>query len=151
MRAFDCWFSYDDHDPRVWCDILNFEDDRKLYMYFNHIYDCMLTKNECDLIWKIRHDAIPTGRFLYGCKYSDSPNCNYCGELDDIINIFVTCSRLSVLFQLTQSLISKLTLTIDKIPVWRYIFGIPAGAGLGVNVRRLCTWIFCADKNCNCI
>ena len=55
------WFSYDDHDPRVWCDILNF--DRKVY--FNNIYDCMLTKNECDFIWKVRHGAIPTGRFLY--------------------------------------------------------------------------------------
>ena len=29
MIAFDCLFSYDDHDPRVWCDILNFEVDRK--------------------------------------------------------------------------------------------------------------------------
>ena len=53
MLAFDYWFSYDDHDPRVWCDILNFEVDRKVY--FNNIYDCMLTKNECGLIWKIRH------------------------------------------------------------------------------------------------
>ena len=44
----------------------------------------MLTKHECDLIWKIRHGAILKGRFLYGCKYSDSPNC---GELDDITYI----------------------------------------------------------------
>ena len=49
----------------------------------------MLTKNECDLIWKIRHGAIPTCRFMYGCKYSDSPNCNYCGELDNLTHIFV--------------------------------------------------------------
>ena len=39
----------------------------------------MLRKNECDLIWKIIHGAIPAGRFLYGCKFFDSPNCNYCG------------------------------------------------------------------------
>ena len=58
----------------------------------------MLTKDESDLIWKIRHGAIPTGRFPYGCTYSDSPNCNYCGELDDLTLIFVTCSRLSGLF-----------------------------------------------------
>ena len=109
--AFDYWFSYDDHDPRVWCDILNFEVDIKVY--FSNIYDCMLTKNESDLIWKIMHGAIPTGRFLYGCTYSDSPNCNYCGELD-LTHIFVTCSRLSWLFQLTQSLIRKLI---------KYMFG----------------------------
>ena len=24
ILALDYWFSYDDHDPRVWCDILNF-------------------------------------------------------------------------------------------------------------------------------
>ena len=95
----------------------------------------MLTKNKSDLIWKIRHEAIPSGRFLYGCKYSDSPNCNYCGELDDLPHICVTCSRLSGLFQLTQSLIRKLTPTIDKIPVWWYIIGIPASVGLDVNVR----------------
>ena len=87
MLAFHCLFPYDDHDPRVWCDILNFEVDRKVY--FNNIYDCMLTKNESDLIWKIRHGAIPTSRFIYGCKYSDSPNSNYCGELDDLTHIFV--------------------------------------------------------------
>ena len=42
MLAFDCCFSYDDHDPRVCCDILNFEADRKVY--FNNIDDCMPTK-----------------------------------------------------------------------------------------------------------
>ena len=136
--------TWNDDDPRVWCDILNLEVDRKVY--FNNIYDCMLTKNESDLIWKIRHGAIPTGRFLYGCKYSDSPNCNYCGELDDLTHIFVTCSRLSGLFQLTQSLIRKLTPTIDKIHVWWYIIDIPASAGLDVNVRRLCNWIFAQAK-----
>ena len=132
MFSFDCLFSY---DPRLWCDILNFEVDRKVY--FNNIYDCMLTKNECDLIWKIRHGAIPTGRFLYGCDYSESPNCKYCGELDDLTHILVTCSRLSGLFQLTKSSIRKLTPTIAKIPVWLYIIGIPASSGLKVNVRRL--------------
>ena len=52
MFALDCCFSYDDHDPRVWCDILNFEVDRKLY--FKNIYDSMLTKNEYDLIYSTR-------------------------------------------------------------------------------------------------
>ena len=55
--------------------VFNFEVDRKVY--FNNIYDCMLTKNVNDLIWKIMHGAIPTSRFMCGCKYSDSPNCNY--------------------------------------------------------------------------
>ena len=104
MLAFDYWFSY---DPRVWCDILNFEVDRKVY--FNNIYDCMLTKNSCGLLWKIRHGAIPTGRFLYGCKYSDSPNCYYCGKLYDLTHIFVTYRRISGLFQLTQITSDKIT------------------------------------------
>ena len=43
----------------------------------------MPTKNECDWIGKIGHGAIPRGRFLYECRYSDSSNCNYFGELDD--------------------------------------------------------------------
>ena len=62
------------------------------------------------------HGATPIGGFLYVCKFSGSPNSNYCGELDDLTHIFVTCSRFSELFQLTQSLIRKLTPTIDKIP-----------------------------------
>ena len=107
------------------------------------VFDCCFSYDECDLIWEIRHGAIPTGRFLYGCKYFDSPNSNYCGELYDVTHIFVTCSRLSGLFQLTQSLISKLTPTINQIPVWWwYIIGIPASASLDVNVRCLCNWIF---------
>ena len=101
-------------------------------------------KNERDLIWKIRHVAIPTGILLYGCKYSDSPNCNYCGELDDLSHILL--HAVDFLFQRTQSLNRKLTPTIDKIPVWWYIIGIPASAGLDVNVRRLCNWIFAQAK-----
>ena len=27
MLVFDCLFPYDNHDPWVWCDILNFEVD----------------------------------------------------------------------------------------------------------------------------
>ena len=110
------------------------------YIFYS-IYNCILTKNESDLIWKIRHGAILKGRFFNGCKYSDSPNCNYCGEYDDLTHIFVTCSRLSGLFQLIHSLIRKLTPTIDKIPVWWYIIGIPASADVDVNVRRICNWI----------
>ena len=51
MLVFDWLFPCNYPDPRVWCDILNFDVDRKVY--FNSIYECMLTKNECDLIWKI--------------------------------------------------------------------------------------------------
>ena len=29
----------------------------------------MLTKNECDLIWKIMHGGIPTGRFFMGVNF----------------------------------------------------------------------------------
>ena len=59
MLAFDCLF--------MMCDILNLRLIEKVY--FNNIYDCMLKKNKCDLIWKIRHGAIPTGIFLneYHC------------------------------------------------------------------------------------
>ena len=121
-------------------------DVSDIKVYFNNIYNCMLTINECDLIWKIMYGVIPTARFLCGCRYSDSPNCNYCGELDDLTNSYVTCSRLSGLFQLTQSLIRKLTPTIDKIPVWWYIIGITANAGLDVNVRCLCNWILAQAK-----
>ena len=49
-------------------------------------------------------------------------------------------------FQLTQSLIRKLTPTIEKFLFWWYIIGIPASAGLDVNVRRLCKWIFAQAK-----
>ena len=66
--------------------------------------------------------------------------------MDDLTHIFVTCSRLSGLFLLTQSLIRKLTQTIDKIPVWWYIIGIPASDGIDVNVRRLYNWISAHKK-----
>ena len=52
----------------------------------------------------IRHGAILTGRFLYGCIDLDSPNCD---ELDDLTHIVVTYSRLSGIFQLTKTLIRK--------------------------------------------
>ena len=55
-----------------------------------------------------------------------------------ITHIFVTCSRLSGLFQLHQSRIRKFTPTIDNFFffLW-YIIGIQASSGLVVYVRRL--------------
>ena len=38
------------------------------------------------------HGAIPSGRFLYGCKYTDFPNYD---ELDWLTHMCVTCSLLS--------------------------------------------------------
>ena len=55
----------------------------------------------------IKHRAIPTGRFLYGCTHLDSPNCDYCDELDDLTRIVVTYSRLSGIFPLTKTVIRK--------------------------------------------
>ena len=80
------------------------------------------------------------------CKYSDSHNFNYCGELDDLTHIFATCSRIPGLFQLTHCLIRKWTPTIDTIPVWWYIIGMPAGSGLVVYVKRLGNCFFCAGE-----
>ena len=63
------------------------------------------------------HGTIPTGRFLYGCTFYYYLKCNYCGELNGLTHSFVTCSRFSGLFQLTPSLIRKLTLTVDTTHV----------------------------------
>ena len=109
----------------VWS-LLNFEVDRKVY--FENIYNCMLTKYECDLIWKIMYGAIPTSRFMYGCRYWDSPNCNYWYELNCLTHICITWSRLS---SFSLGLILKWTPTSDMIPVW-YIIGIPGSCGLAV-------------------
>ena len=135
---------HENYDPKVWCDILSFDVDDKCY--FSNVYNCMLAKNECDLIWKIMHGAIPTGRFLQGCKFADSPDCKYCGDLDDLTHIFVKCTRLSQLFQLTQSIIRKLCPTIHKIPFMWYIIGIPPKTGLNSYVRHLGSWIFALAK-----
>ena len=66
--------------------------------------------------------------------------------MDYLTHIFVTCSRLSGLFQLTQSLIHKLTPTTDNIPVWSNIIGIPASSGPAVYVRHLGNWMFAQVK-----
>ena len=55
----------------------------------------------------IRHGAIPTGRYLYGCTYLYSPNCDYCDELDDFTHTVVKYSRLSGIFKLAKTLIRK--------------------------------------------
>ena len=66
---------------------------------------------------EIRHGAFPTSRFLHMCKCSDSAICNYYDELDDSFHIFC---YMQVFFHLTQSLIRKLTPTIDKIVYSRF-------------------------------
>ena len=46
----------------------------------------------------------------------------------------------------TESVIRKLTQTINTIPVWWYIIDIPTSSGLYVNVRRLDNWSFAHEK-----
>ena len=47
-------------------------------------YSSLLHKHENDLIWKILHGSIPTGRFLYSDQFSDSLNCKFCGDHDEL-------------------------------------------------------------------
>ena len=68
----------------------------------------------------------------YYLEFLDSPNCNYCGELDDELIFFLHAVGIHGCFSLTQSLILKLTPTIDAIPVCWYIISIPARVGLAV-------------------
>lgn len=137
-------FDFVDFDPRVWCDILSFDID--VECYFSNVYSCLLAKHECDLLWKILHGAIPTGRYLHGCSFADSPNCRFCNKMDDLEHIFFKCERLSALFRLTQKIIRKMLPTIDKIPYWWYIVGIPPKSVYSYHVRQLVNWIFALAK-----
>ena len=69
-------------------------------------------------------------------------------QLDDLVHNFIQCERLSALFQLTQSIIRKLLPTIDKLPFWWYMVGIPPKSlcDHNVNTRRLVNWIFAISK-----
>ena len=60
---------------------------------------------------------------------------------------FYKCPRLSVLFQLMQKLIKYMLPTIDKIPFYWFIVGIPSYI-LGVNrfSNNLANWSICVAK-----
>lgn len=109
-------------DMLIWKDLLSFECT--VEYYFRNSFNKKLTKRESDMIWRMLHGAIPTGRYLHGCRYATNPNCLFCGDIDDLTHIFVKCPRLSALFRLMQDIIRKLLPHIDKIPFYWYIIGI---------------------------
>ena len=47
------------------------------------------------LQYKIIHRIISCKKWLFTLKVSDSPNCDSCGEVDDIIHYFVKCNGLN--------------------------------------------------------
>ena len=75
-KLFDC-------DHQIWCDILSFDIDT--CYYFENVYLPLYQY----MMWKIVHGAIPAGRYLYECKFTDSSNCKFCGDYDDLSHIFL--------------------------------------------------------------
>ena len=116
--------------------------------YFSNVFSNMLTKKESDLLWKILHGGFPTGSFLFSCKFANSPNCLFCGDLDELLHIFFKCPRLSALFVLMRDLIRKLLPHIDKIPFYWFIIGIPNVNKQSIDyyAKQLCNWLISIAK-----
>ena len=116
--------SDDSYNRLVWCDLLSFDVPQA--RYFENCYSPMLRQKECDLLWKILQGKIPTGQYLFNCKFVQSPNCIYCANknnVDDLMHIFFECDRLKPLFDCVYANIRKL-LVDETIPLECYIIGL---------------------------
>ena len=108
----------------VWCDLLSFDMGES--QYFANIYVDPLIKTDSDMIWRFLHGAISTSRYLFQCKFKQSPYCLYCDNVtEDLMHMFIECRRLIELFALLDVLAREILCHIKTSPFHWFITGVP--------------------------
>jgi hypothetical protein len=86
MKQLNCilkWereFNFEEIDETMWKDI------------FKNPYICTRSTYIQSIQYKIIHRIINCNKKLFEFKIKNSPNCDQCNELDDIIHFFATCN-----------------------------------------------------------
>ena len=55
---------------------------------------------------------------IYGCTFTQFPNCYYGRDLDDLTNMLLHADGFQNCFSPLKKQISKLTIRLDILPVW---------------------------------
>ena len=71
---------------------------------------CLKTTNDIKLRWfqaRLIHRILPTNKFLFRCKYKDSPLCSFCNtEEESIVHLFWECPVVSLLWKKFEKLLN---------------------------------------------
>ena len=109
--------------------------------YTDKDWECFnLAANKCtpsiDLRWfqyRIIHRILPTKRFLFKIKYTDSPKCSFCNTFDETIyHIFWECSKVENIWRELKTWLGtvdvKLNFTVSQV-----LFGVKGKNNYALN------------------
>ena len=136
---------HSDRPDTIWRELLGLSNDTPVN--FSFCYTSPIPKIEGDLQWRILHGAYATGNYLFQSHFSQTPNCIFCGNRDDLFHIFLECHRLNPLFKLLRKLSRQLLGPNCRILYWWFVLGPPfLRTVMDKNIHALLNFIFNTAK-----
>ena len=105
------------------------------------------------LQFKTIHRIVPCRKWLYTQQVIDSPNCNACGDPEDIVHYFIHCSGLDGFWNSLERWLFSCTDFNIKISEKHIIFGVYYDLKFFKSVNYiilLAKWFICKQKTNNC-
>lgn len=81
-----------------------------------------ISRNKLVIAFRLRSGHVPLGKFKYLMRKRDSPNCEVCGNVDDVSHLLLACVRNH---NLRETLMCELNLNFMNIGIFNCILNKP--------------------------
>uniref|UniRef100_S4PIJ9 Non-LTR retrotransposon CATS n=1 Tax=Pararge aegeria TaxID=116150 RepID=S4PIJ9_9NEOP len=117
---YDMWKEYFDRRSKekgIWYRTIQSQPPRKPWFEVGKLNRSMIK-----IAHRLRSGHVPSNKFLFLMRKSDSPNCDVCGVVEDVHHLLIECARDD---QGRRTLIRDLKLNLSDIGVFHTILSSP--------------------------
>jgi hypothetical protein len=106
-----------------WVKVLDIQEKPFMNPLYKFIFS-YLGENKLKIFrWKLIQYIIPTKKLVFQCKIVNNNRCNFCGNEEDYLHYFITCSFFKTFWKKIYNLFKSNNLEFTLLELKHLIFG----------------------------